>query len=125
MNFPENRYAVPSVYPLLHSRKDSVPASATSDHSTVNTALMVQVPGSKSITNRAMLLALLADGTSHLQGALFSDDSRHFLQFVTDLGFPVSVDEEACTVTITGFGGQIPQKEASLYVGSAGTAACF
>ena len=40
----------------------------------------VEVPGSKSITNRALLLAALANGKSTLSGVLFSDDSRHFLQ---------------------------------------------
>jgi hypothetical protein len=40
--------------------------------------VIVQVPGSKSITNRALLLAVMADGRSRLEGVLFSDDSRHF-----------------------------------------------
>ena len=40
----------------------------------------VSVPGSKSITNRALLIAALANGKSVLKGVLFSDDSRHFLQ---------------------------------------------
>lgn len=84
-----------------------------------------RVPGSKSITNRALLLATLAEGTSTLRGALFSDDSRHFLKCVQDLGFETSVDEAAKIVTVTGQGGRIPRKEASLYVGSAGTAARF
>ena len=88
-------------------------------------ALSVCVPGSKSITNRALLLAALANGTSTLSGALFSDDSRHFLACLKQLGFPVEIDEEKRTVTVTGFGGQIPKKEASIYVGSAGTAARF
>ena len=112
MNFPDNQYSVPCVYHSLRTQ-------------TLSSPLTVHVPGSKSITNRAMLLALLADGISQLQGALFSDDSRHFLQCVAELGFPVSVNEEDGTVTITGFGGQIPAREASLYVGSAGTAARF
>lgn len=88
-------------------------------------SLSVSVPGSKSITNRALLLAALADGKSVLNGVLFSDDSRHFLSCLQELGFPVSIDEEAHTVSVTGFGGVIPKKEASIYVGSAGTAARF
>lgn len=87
--------------------------------------LCVSVPGSKSITNRALLLATLAEGTSTLRGVLFSDDSRHFLKCVQDLGFETSVNEEDCIVTVTGLGGPVPKKEASLYVGSAGTAARF
>ena len=83
------------------------------------------VPGSKSITNRALLIAALAEGTSVLHGVLFSDDSRHFMQALYDLGFPIYVDEEEETVTIEGFGGDIPNEEAEIYVGSAGTAARF
>lgn len=85
----------------------------------------VSVPGSKSITNRALLLATLADGTSVLKGCLFSDDSRHFINCIRELGFETEVNEETCEVTVKGHGGDIPQKEASLYVGSAGTAARF
>ena len=83
------------------------------------------VPGSKSITNRALLIAALAEGTSILRGVLFSDDSRCFMQALYDLGFPIHIDEEEETVTIEGFGGKIPNDEAEIYVGSAGTAARF
>ncbi|MDE6064609.1 MAG: 3-phosphoshikimate 1-carboxyvinyltransferase, partial [Lachnospiraceae bacterium] len=48
--------------------------------------ITISVPGSKSITNRALLLAMLADGESVLTGALFSDDSRHFLNCLNTLG---------------------------------------
>ena len=87
--------------------------------------LLVTVPGSKSLTNRALLLATLADGTSTLRGVLFSDDSRHFLKCVQDLGFETEVDEAAKLVKVSGLGGAVPKKEASQYVGSAGTAARF
>lgn len=83
------------------------------------------VSGSKSITNRALLIAALANGTSVLHGVLFSDDSRHFMQALDDLGFPIHVNEQEKTVTIEGFGGNIPKEEAEVYVGSAGTAARF
>jgi 3-phosphoshikimate 1-carboxyvinyltransferase len=85
----------------------------------------VSVPGSKSITNRALMLAALADGTTTLRGALMSDDSRAFIGCLQNLGFPVEADEEKKTVRVTGFGGTIPKKEASINVGSAGTAARF
>ena len=87
--------------------------------------IITEVPGSKSITNRALLIAALAEGTSILRGVLFSDDSRHFMQALYDLGFPIHIDEEEATVTIEGFGGEIPNEEAEVYVGSAGTAARF
>ena len=55
-------------------------------------SITVSVPGSKSITNRALLIAALSQGKSVLRGVLFSDDSRHFLQSLVSLGFPVEVD---------------------------------
>ena len=87
--------------------------------------LEVTVPGSKSITNRALLLATLGMGKTTLKGVLFSDDSRHFLKCVQDLGFTTKVDEDEKTVEVIGLGGRVPKKEASVYVGSAGTAARF
>lgn len=103
-------YRVPTIY--NKTRKTADP-------------LTVRVPGSKSITNRSLLLAMLADGESTLRGVLFSDDSRHFLQCVQDLGFETTVDEDTCVVTVKGLCGKIPCPEASLNVGSAGTAARF
>lgn len=91
--------------------------------------LAITVPGSKSITNRALLIAALADGTSVLHNVLFSDDSRYFLEALKTLGFPVAADEANATVEITGYGGKIPAASddipVSIYVGSAGTAARF
>lgn len=86
--------------------------------------LSILVPGSKSITNRALLIAALADGTSILRGVLFSDDSRYFIQCLIDLGFDVKVDEKEQTVEISGKNGTIP-KNAPIFVGNAGTAARF
>ena len=106
----DKTYCVPTIY--NKARKNADP-------------LTVRVPGSKSITNRSLLLAMLADGESTLRGVLFSDDSRHFLQCVQDLGFETTVDEDTCVVTVKGLGGKIPCPEASLNVGSAGTAARF
>ena len=88
-------------------------------------SITVNVPGSKSITNRALLLAALANGESVLNGVLFSDDSRHFLNCVQKLGIETTVDEETFRVTVNGHGGQVPATDAAVYVGSAGTAARF
>lgn len=85
----------------------------------------VKVPGSKSITNRALLLAMLSDGKSHLTGAQFSEDSSHFLQCLSDLSFDVASRPETGEVFVHGLSGRLPVKKASLYVGSAGTAARF
>ena len=107
---PDSPYRVPCVYPLYKN---------------IESPICVSVPGSKSITNRALLLATLADGVSTLKGVLFSDDSRHFLKCIQDLGFETAVEEAAAVITVSGQGGRIPLKEASQYVGSAGTAARF
>lgn len=85
----------------------------------------VEVPGSKSITNRALLMAAMGNGESVLKGVLFSDDSKYFIQALKDLGFVIVVDEEKRTVQIVGQGGRIPEKSGKVYVGSAGTAARF
>ncbi|WP_345343424.1 hypothetical protein [Candidatus Villigracilis affinis] len=85
----------------------------------------VRVPGSKSLTNRALLIASLANGTTHLTNALFSDDSRYFAKALQTLGFDVQLDEANHSMTVTGMGGKIPAKKAELFIGNAGTAARF
>ncbi len=85
----------------------------------------VDVPGSKSMTNRALLMAALSDGEVKLEGVLFSDDSRHFLESLVSLGFMVDINESEKAVTVLGCGGNIPKKQAVINVGSAGTAARF
>lgn len=87
--------------------------------------IKVEVPGSKSITNRALMLAALGKETCILHGVLFSDDSRAFLSCLEELGFEVKIEEEQKKVTITGMGGEIPNKNATINVRSAGTAARF
>lgn len=106
-------YSVPCIYDSIQMK--SAPVGL----------LEINVPGSKSITNRALLLSTLAEGVSTLRGVLFSDDSRHFLKCVQDLGFETKVDEQERQVIVRGRGGAVPMSEASLYVGSAGTAARF
>lgn len=86
-------------------------------------ALTVSVPGSKSITARAMLIAALAKGKSVLYGVQFSDDCKTFLECLIELG--ISCKADGTTLTIEGCGGIIPKKQAEIYVGSAGTAARF
>jgi 3-phosphoshikimate 1-carboxyvinyltransferase len=85
----------------------------------------VRVPGSKSLTNRALLIAALADGHTTLTNALFSGDSRYFAQALATLGFEVRADEAAGTILVAGQGGRIPAGSAELYIGNAGTAARF
>jgi 3-phosphoshikimate 1-carboxyvinyltransferase len=85
----------------------------------------VSVPGSKSLTNRALLIAALADGTTTLTNALFSDDTIHFSNALQVLGFKIARDAESSTMKIKGLGSQIPEKRADLFIGNAGTAARF
>ena len=87
--------------------------------------ISVQVPGSKSITNRALLLAALSAYRCRIRGVLFSDDSRAFLDSLVKLGFDVKADEDSQEVTIQGTGGKIPNPHAAVNVRSAGTAARF
>lgn len=87
--------------------------------------ICVEVPGSKSITNRALLLAAMSDGEVLLKGVQFSEDSYNFIKALKKLGFKTDVDIDAKSVKIIGMNGLIPAHEASIYVGSAGTAARF
>jgi 3-phosphoshikimate 1-carboxyvinyltransferase len=95
----------------------------------------ITVPGSKSITNRALILAALAEGEVALQGALWSEDTQIMVECLYQLGFDVQVADdpaEFCnrTITVRGLGGKIPkagtvEKPLELFVGNAGTAARF
>ena len=95
----------------------------------------ITVPGSKSITNRALVLAALADGEVTLEGALWSEDTQIMVECLQDLGFMVNVapdPDEICnrTITVYGQGGTIPgggtvENPLELFVGNAGTAARF
>ena len=87
--------------------------------------LDIRVPGSKSITNRALMLAAMTDGLTVLDGILLSDDSRHFISCLKTLGFDMELDEDAHCIKIHGCGGSIPRDHVSIDVGSAGTAARF
>lgn len=85
----------------------------------------IELPGSKSITNRALILAALATGETTLTGALFSRDTRIMLAALKALGFQYSCDEAAHQITVMGQAGRIPSQSAELHVGNAGTAARF
>ena len=105
---------MPSLPPSLHITPIHHPLDAT-----------VRVPGSKSLTNRALLIAALANGKTCLTNALFSDDSHYFTKALQTLGFDVQLDEANYSMSVTGLGGKIPAKKAELFIGNAGTAARF
>ena len=102
---------------------------------TPSAPIEVTVPGSKSITNRALVLAALAHGETTLRGALWSEDTQVMVECLQDLGFMVNVEaepDELCnrTITVYGRGGQVPRggtraNPLELFVGNAGTAARF
>src|SRR5438477_12056676 len=93
----------------------------------------ITVPGSKSITNRALMLAALSDGQTTLRGALWSEDTQVMVEGLRALGFDVNVAEdplEACnrTITVQGLGCKIPpagtlDAPLEIFVGNAGTPA--
>ncbi len=83
----------------------------------------IAVPGSKSYTNRALLVAALANGHSTLTGALFSDDTRYMCNALRKLGAQIDADEAQATFHVNGNGGYIPVESAALYIGNSGTTA--
>jgi len=95
----------------------------------------ITIPGSKSITNRALILAALADGETILKGALWSEDTQMMVECLQELGFMVNVEEDPHeasnrTITVYGKGGLVPSggseaQPLELFVGNAGTAARF
>ncbi len=88
-------------------------------------ASTVRVPGSKSITNRALIIAALADGPSTLTGALDSDDTRVMVDSLQKLGIAVEHDPATCTIQVQGCGNKIPKNQADLYVANSGTSLRF
>jgi 3-phosphoshikimate 1-carboxyvinyltransferase len=85
----------------------------------------LHVPGSKSLTNRALIVAALAEGASTLQGALDSDDTRVMVESLGRLGIAVAHDTAAATIGVTGCGGKIPSDHAELFVANSGTSLRF
>lgn len=86
----------------------------------------VALPGSKSLTNRALLLAALSDRRAvKLTGALFSEDTHLMAEALKTLGFAIIADPARGEVVIDGQDGNIPAQSADLFVGLAGTAARF
>lgn len=85
----------------------------------------ITVPGSKSITNRALIVAALATGRSDLSNVLFSDDTDAMLTSLRRLGLFAEADVSACRVGVDGWDGRVPAGPATVDVRQAGTAARF
>jgi 3-phosphoshikimate 1-carboxyvinyltransferase len=90
----------------------------------LNASGAVQLPGSKSISNRVLLLAALSSGRTLIHDLLDSDDTRVMLTALEQLGCGVerAVQGVATDVAIIGLGGQVPRNAAKLFLGNAGTA---
>ena len=81
----------------------------------------IDVPGSKSYTNRALLVAAMARGASTLTGALFSDDTHYMSASLRKLGVEINADEKRARFDVHGNGDNIPISSAELYIGNSGT----
>ena len=82
-------------------------------------------PGSKSLTNRALMIAAMTSGQSTLSGALDSDDTIAMLDSLQRLGVKASHDAANATMTVDGVGGDFPNKTAELFIGNSGTSIRF
>jgi len=87
--------------------------------------IAIRPPGSKSITNRALMCAALASGTSTLRGVLFAEDTRAMLDSIAELGATVGIDEAAGTVTIQVNSVQLSSIEAQVDARQSGTTSRF
>jgi 3-phosphoshikimate 1-carboxyvinyltransferase len=85
----------------------------------------VRPPGSKSITNRALVCAALAGGVSELRGALASDDTAVMIDSLRRLGVETDFNTAASLITVRGCGGKLPRHGAELFVGNSGTTIRF
>lgn len=85
----------------------------------------IVVPGSKSLTNRALILAALASGASTLHNALDSDDTQVMADSLRRLGFSVEANAAEETIHVVGRGGRIPASHAELFLGNSGTSIRF
>lgn len=82
----------------------------------------VHLPGSKSVSNRALLLAALAEGTTRLTNLLDSDDTRHMLSSLKSFGINYSLEKDNTVCTVEGNSGPFRCGKVDLFLGNAGTA---
>lgn len=102
-----------------------MPNSLTPTPITATLRATIRPPGSKSLTNRALVCAALAEGVSTLTGALASDDTRVMIDSLDKLGIQVDERDAGETLVVHGGGGQIPAASAELFVGNSGTTIRF
>lgn len=83
---------------------------------------VVRLPGSKSISNRILLLSALAEGRTHIRDLLASDDTHVMLNALRSLGIVWQAEASELDIVVDGQGGVFPNKSADLFMGNAGTA---
>ena len=81
----------------------------------------ISLPGSKSMSNRVLLLAALARGATEVRNLLASDDTAHMLNALRTLGAGVALSDDGARCQVTGLGGAFPDGEATLFMGNSGT----
>jgi 3-phosphoshikimate 1-carboxyvinyltransferase len=111
-------FTVEDVRPTLPAELEITPLKKPPDAT-------IRVPGSKSVTNRALIIAALAEGRSRILNPLFSDDSFWLMNALVRLGIGVSADKEKWELYVSGQSGEIDASGVDLYVGNAGTVARF
>jgi 3-phosphoshikimate 1-carboxyvinyltransferase len=82
----------------------------------------IQLPGSKSLSNRILLLSALARGTTEVYNLLDSDDTVYMMEALRRLGVPLTLSSDRTRCQVRGLGGPFPPQETRLFLGNAGTA---
>jgi 3-phosphoshikimate 1-carboxyvinyltransferase len=118
MGVPGVDFTVEDLRPTLPAQLEITPLKKPPDAT-------IRVPGSKSVTNRALIIAALAEGHSRIFNPLFSDDSFWLMNALVSLGIGVSADKEKGEVYVSGQSGEIEASGVDLFVGNAGTVARF
>jgi 3-phosphoshikimate 1-carboxyvinyltransferase len=118
MGVPGVDFTVEDVRPTFPEELEVTPLERPPDAT-------IRVPGSKSVTNRALVIAALAEGHSRILNPLFSDDSFWLMNALVRLGIDVSADGERGEIYVSGQSGEIYASGVDLFVGNAGTVARF
>ena len=118
MGVPGVDFTVEDVRPTFPEELEVTPLERPPDAT-------IRVPGSKSVTNRALIIAALAEGHSRILNPLFSDDSYWLMNALVRLGIDVSADGERGEIYVSGQSGEFYASGVDLFVGNAGTVARF
>ncbi len=113
-------YYIPPPSPIMAPMSDVIAIRPTGP-----LRATIRPPGSKSITNRALVCAALAKGDSLLTGALDSEDTRVMIEALRMLGIAVEHDATGATISVGGCGGKVPVGETELFVANSGTTIRF